>query len=168
MKHALLVFDHFMVPEPQDFKAQILEHGRSALIGVSSMLPAVEFDDQAYLAAQEVYNKRSDRRLSSKLEARQLAIAQRLPKALFDFGSVTSKRTCMGVGATDGCHGGSITQVRPSPNPLPLAGEGFRLGASRQIEEHVLQVGVAGHDVDDAVAAGLDGGEHVAGVHFIL
>jgi len=49
------------------------------------MLLAVDFHDQFALLAGEVRDERTDRKLSPKFQALQLAIAKGLPKFLFRF-----------------------------------------------------------------------------------
>ena len=63
-------------------------------------------------------------------------------------------------------------QRRGQPRRARADDRGRRSGSSRDVpgqrEEHVLQVGIAGRDVDDAEAGSAERGEHFAGVDAVL
>jgi hypothetical protein len=58
------------------------------------MLPAIQFDNQLSLEANEVPDKWPDRCLAAKLESVQLHVTEFAPKAFFRVGEVLAKRAC--------------------------------------------------------------------------
>ena len=87
------------------------------------MLSAISFNDEAALHACEVRNASADRLLLLELETAEPTIAQVIPQAAFGVGGIASKRACMRIDSADCCHNRVLEEAKPSPNPLPHAGE---------------------------------------------
>jgi hypothetical protein len=113
-----------VVPKPQDFPSKAVQICRSFAIGLMAMLPAISFDDQSALGAGEIRDATANRLLPAELEAAELAIADPIPQPPFGVGCLTSEPPRVRVDSPDGRHRGFLEEGKPSPNPLPHAGEG--------------------------------------------
>lgn len=77
------------------------------------MLSAVQLDHPPLLRTEEVGNRLADRRLPTKFEATELAVAQTLPEQRFNVGRVTAQSPCMAIGPPE-AHSQRLNARQPS------------------------------------------------------
>ena len=104
--------------------AEVLKVGGPGGVAFLAVLTAIGFDDQLALDACEVSDEWSDRLLLPELEAAMAAIAEMMPETLLGIGFLAAQAAGMWVDLADRGHGTIVEEGRPSPNPLPHAGEG--------------------------------------------
>ena len=102
----------------EDLVVPEAKHTKSALLQIQSpesilrfgfqVSAAVKLDDQTLLHANEIDNVAAKRNLSTKLESTEIAIAQALPKQLFDIRASSAQLSCT-------CLSDSLSQRFPSP-----------------------------------------------------
>ena len=85
MEYCIQVALDLTVPEPLDPESFRFQRFRPILIvsRLPFMVAAVDFDHESTLHTDEVDEERSDRCLSAKLVARQLAVAKHIPESAF-------------------------------------------------------------------------------------
>ena len=108
VEDALDIVHHLVVPEAEDGVAARFQHnGAGGVVGLTiGVLAPVEFDDQAGRVANEVGDLAVDGRLTTELEAVELAVAESAPQFAFDVGLVAAE-----AAGDSGCnHVGSLTQ----------------------------------------------------------
>jgi hypothetical protein len=81
LQHAISVLQDIIVPEAKDGQALSFKERRSTVVlhRPFGVLSAIDFDDKASFAADEVTDEWSDPSLASELEPAQLPIAQTSP-----------------------------------------------------------------------------------------
>jgi len=80
LQHAVEIAEDFIVPDADHSIAERIQVGVAALIQRAvRMLPAIDLDNQALLAADEIDVIRSNRLLSGELYPDESTIAQRQP-----------------------------------------------------------------------------------------
>ncbi len=91
--HPVCVSENVIVPEPQDPEALGLQPSRTGLVilGLESMMAAVEFDDQFRRETNEVGDERTDGRLTAKSKAVDLLAAQAVPETALGVGKIFSQ-----------------------------------------------------------------------------
>jgi hypothetical protein len=113
-----------VVPEAKNVPAEIVQISCPVTIDVFAVLAAIRLDDEAALDAREVGDVVSDRFLPAELEAAKLTISQPGPKPMLGIRRLASKPPRVRIRSSDHCHGCFLDEGKPSPNPLPRAGEG--------------------------------------------
>src|SRR4051812_47290457 len=102
------------------------------MVRLDAVLAAVRLHDQQAFEATEVGDVRAQGPLPAEFMPAKTARAQLVPECPFGIGRVAAQRSSVRAdGSADDPHGCSITRRRPSPNPLPQAGEGFRIAPPR-------------------------------------
>jgi hypothetical protein len=81
LHHTLQVFGHVIIPESQHDKALRLKPGRAFVIVILliSMLPAIQFDNQSRLVANEIHDVVANRLLALELGWREALGTQMFP-----------------------------------------------------------------------------------------
>ncbi len=79
--NAFDVAQHFVIPKSQHLETLRTKPVGAAtiLLGLPSMLTAVDFDDEAALQADEIGDVRAERDLAAKFAAGELALAKERP-----------------------------------------------------------------------------------------
>jgi hypothetical protein len=123
LQHPIEISQNFVVPEPDQAKALRLKPRGALSIAFGRMLPTVHLDDQPRLETDKIGYVLSNRHLSPKLRALQLARAQRSPQPTFRIGC--------GMPHRSGARCEPASMIRHSPltrslrdHPLPRRGEG--------------------------------------------
>jgi len=101
----------------------LAEHVPHAWVS-GAVLAAICFNDEPAFGACEVGDVAPDRLLSPEFEPAKLAIAQSGPQPALGIRRFPSKRSRVRVRSSDRRHGCFLEEGKPSPNPLPRAGEG--------------------------------------------
>jgi hypothetical protein len=86
-QHAVAIAQHVVVPEahhPVALARQ--ERVACGILGTVRVLPAINLDDKAFVAADEINNEGTDRLLADELEAAQPPIAHREPQLALSVG----------------------------------------------------------------------------------
>ena len=124
LEHAVGMLKNVVVPEPKNRPSQTLEILSSRAIGLVAMLPAIGFDNQSTLSTGEVGYAAPDCFLAAKLESADLAIAKVRPEPTLHVGRIASESARVRAYLSNGRHTYGLEEEKPSPNPLPHAGEG--------------------------------------------
>ena len=116
-----------MIPESNDVMSGRLEECSSSSVARLAVLAAIKLNDQLPLGAEEIDDIGTDRGLSPKLVAAKLAVTQSVPKdsLYIRHGAAQALGMRADLAADEG-HVRKVAKERPSPNPLPQAGEGYR------------------------------------------
>jgi hypothetical protein len=88
------------------------------------MLATVSLDDDATLDAREIGDEAPDCFLAPKLESAELAIPKAGPEPTLRIGRIASQSARVRAYLSNGRHRYGLEEEKPSPNPLPHAGEG--------------------------------------------
>jgi hypothetical protein len=87
----------FVVPEPDNAKTLALKPIGATLVVNSlpsfSMLPTIEFDDEAWAKAREIDDVIANQGLVTEAETSELFISQPLPKRFFRIGRLKTQLT---------------------------------------------------------------------------
>ena len=88
LKDRLGLREHFIVPEPQNSKAALLQKTRATRIvgNCSLMLATIEFDHQHGIQTDEIDDERPDGKLSTESRTVKMTTAQVMPEATFCIG----------------------------------------------------------------------------------
>jgi hypothetical protein len=85
--HALDIVENIVVPKPDDTPAALLQPRRPPVVlFVISMLPAIGFNDEPTLEADEIDDEPTQAMLTTEFESAQAAIAEHAPQATFGVG----------------------------------------------------------------------------------
>ena len=104
--------------------AQNAKVSGSPLVSRRTMLAAVSFNDQPTFNAGEVGDARSNRFLLLELEPAEATVTQVIPKPALGVGCFAPETPRMRIDFPNCRHGCFLEEGKPSPNPLPHAGEG--------------------------------------------
>jgi hypothetical protein len=118
-----------VVPKTEHSPAKRFEIFGTTRVFIGIVLTAIGLDDQFRFTACEIRDVGSDRDLPPELEASDLPISEVAPKATLGVRRLSSQCQCIRIGSADRCHGDCLEEEKPSPNPLPLAGEGTSITA---------------------------------------
>ena len=88
------------------------------------MLAPVSLHHEPASCTRKVRDVASNRLLPPELEPTKLATAKTRPKPPLGVREITPKPSRMGVDYANGRHNRGLEEEKPSPNPLPHAGEG--------------------------------------------
>jgi hypothetical protein len=138
VENSAAFLQHFVIPEPQNGIALIVEPARSRQIRLRRrMLATIELDDQHLLATEEIDNVRTERHLTGEFMAVQEPVSKVAPQAIFGFLLILTKiarllrftRSTFDGACRPAC--GFAPLIRPFGPPSPRRGEegtrGFRL-----------------------------------------
>ena len=90
--NALDIAKHVVVPEPHDAIAFLRQElAASAIRCRVCMLPAIDFNDEALLEADEIGHERADRVLAPKAVPVQLSLPEMAPKVPLGIGHVAAE-----------------------------------------------------------------------------
>ena len=121
------VFQHLVVPEADDTIAECFDDLGPRSIGLSRVLPAIEFDRQSQTSAAEIRDVRSDGTLPNELRAFESMPPKVVPEAVFGIGTSAAQLACDWRQAL-------LRQCRaPSSQPSPRWEEGVRSAPRRRI-----------------------------------
>jgi hypothetical protein len=92
IQNLLRVKQDLVIPETKNLETSRLEkiRSRTIWIGKIRMLPAIDFDHQAGLEADEIHHESTDRMLSAEFDA-QLLVAQMGPELRFGISLLLSE-----------------------------------------------------------------------------
>ncbi len=125
-KHRFLIFQHLIIPKPQNGKALRFQKcfTRCLIPGLFIVLATIEFDDQCLFQANKVNDIRTDGMLTTKLKCGKPFGPQMMPQAFFRVRHIPAQRfrilfnlgVCKAIDASP--------FGKPPCLPLPLKGEG--------------------------------------------
>jgi hypothetical protein len=124
LEHAVGMLKNVVVPEPKNGPSKTIQVSGALAIGLLAVLPAISFDNQSTLRTGEVCYETPDGFLSAELESFELAISQVRPEPTLRVGELATQSARVRVYVSNGRHTYGLEEEKPSPNPLPHAGEG--------------------------------------------
>ena len=89
-----------------------------------AMLSAISFDNQSAFNACEIRDAAPDGLLLAKLESTELPIAEARPQPTLCVRRLAPQAAGMRIHSANCRHNATVEEEKPSPNPLPHAGEG--------------------------------------------
>jgi hypothetical protein len=126
LQYAIEIFEHFIVPEPEDVIAISGDFRRTS--GVSrwlcGVLTTIQLDDQLACRTGKVGDEPANGMLSPEFPGRS-SCSQSVPEDAFRIGGVAPEISCDNSARASG-HAGLPTSPRPSPPP----------GAEREPRSH--------------------------------
>jgi hypothetical protein len=124
-EHGIGPLQNVIVPKAQYTPAEAFQIIGTSSVPAIAVLATISFNDKFVFYAGEVRDEGSNRFLLFEFKTAQATVPQVIPEPALGVRSFAPQPPCVRVGSANGRHGYLIEEGKPSPNPLPHAGEGY-------------------------------------------